>query len=95
VRHFAGWTDKIMGIAGMLTRLLPHAPQPWGGAGVIIPEPLLAATCQVALPAIAPGMLLQAALGHATTPQLAQLASSRHFSGLVNVVPGDGEAGEH
>ena len=102
VRHFAGWADKITGIAGDATStngIFYTRREPYGVVGVVIPwnHPVVA-TCQVALPAIAAGNAV-VVKPPSTTPfavaQLAQLAVEAGMpEGLLNVVAGDAEAGE-
>ena len=102
VRHFAGWADKITGVAGDATAsggLYYTRREPYGVVGVIIPwnHPLVA-TCQVALPAIAAGnavVLKPPSATPYTALQLGMLAVEAGMpAGLLNVVPGDAEAGE-
>jgi aldehyde dehydrogenase (NAD+) len=102
VRHFAGWADKITGIAGDATAsggMYYTRREPYGVVGVVIPwnHPLVA-TCQVALPAIAAGnavVLKPPSVTPYTAIQLAMLAVEAGMpEGLLNVVPGDAEAGE-
>ena len=102
VRHYAGWADKISGVAGdpsmgpgfYYTRL-----EPYGVVGVIIPwnHPVIA-TCQVAVPALAAGNAVVLKPPSATpyaALRLGELALEAGMpAGLLNVVPGDGEAGE-
>lgn len=102
VRHFAGWADKITGIAGDATAsggMYYTRREPYGVVGVVIPwnHPLIA-TCQVALPAIAAGnavVLKPPSVTPYTAIQLGMLAVEAGMpEGLLNVVPGDAEAGE-
>jgi len=102
VRHFAGWADKITGVAGDATvsgGFYYTRREPYGVVGVVIPwnHPLVA-TCQVALPAIAAGnavVLKPPSATPYTALQLALLALEAGMpEGLLNVVPGDAEAGE-
>jgi aldehyde dehydrogenase (NAD+) len=102
VRYYAGWADKVTGVAGdasigpglFYTRL-----EPYGVVGVIIPwnHPLIA-TCQVAIPAIAAGNAVVLKPPTATpfvALRLGELAIEAGMpAGLLNVVPGDAEAGE-
>jgi acyl-CoA reductase-like NAD-dependent aldehyde dehydrogenase len=102
VRHFAGWADKITGVAGdaslgpglYYTRL-----EPYGVVGVVIPwnHPLIA-TCQVAVPALAAGnavVLKPPSATPYTALRIGRLAIEAGMpAGLLNVVPGDAEAGE-
>ncbi len=102
VRHFAGWADKITGVAGDATLgpgLFYTRREPYGVVGVIIPwnHPLIA-TCQVALPAIAAGnavVLKPPSVTPFTALRIGELAIEAGMpAGLLNVVPGDAEAGE-
>jgi aldehyde dehydrogenase (NAD+) len=102
IRHFAGWADKVTGVAGdaslgpglYYTRL-----EPYGVVGVVIPwnHPLVAA-CQVAVPALAAGnavVLKPPSATPYTALRIGRLAVEAGMpAGLLNVVPGDAEAGE-
>lgn len=102
VRHFAGWADKIAGVAADATSgpgFFYTRREPYGVVGVVIPwnHPLVA-TCQVALPAIAAGnavVLKPPSATPYTALQLGRLAVEAGMPpGLLNVVPGDVAAGE-
>ena len=102
VRHFAGWADKITGVAGdasISSGIYYTRREPYGVVGVVIPwnHPLIAA-CQVAIPAIAAGnavVLKPPSVTPYTALRLGQLAIDAGMpAGLLNVVPGDAEAGE-
>ena len=102
VRHFAGWADKVTGVAGDATAsggLYYTRREPYGVVGVVIPwnHPIIA-TCQVALPAIAAGnavVLKPPSVTPFAALQLGRLAIEAGMpEGLLNIVPGDAEAGE-
>lgn len=102
IRHFAGWADKITGVASDATAsggFFYTRREPYGVVGVVIPwnHPLVA-TCQVALPAIAAGNAVVLKPPSATpfvALQLGRLAVEAGMpAGLLNVVPGDADAGE-
>jgi aldehyde dehydrogenase (NAD+) len=102
VRYYAGWADKITGVAGdasMGPGLFYTRLEPYGVVGVIIPwnHPLIA-TCQVAIPAIAAGnavVLKPPTVTPFVALRLGELAVEAGMpAGLLNVVPGDADAGE-
>jgi aldehyde dehydrogenase (NAD+) len=102
VRHFAGWADKITGVAGDATQgsgWFYTRREPYGVVGVVIPwnHPLIA-TCQIAVPAIAAGnavVVKPPSVTPYTALRLGQLAVEAGMPpGVLNIVPGDAEAGE-
>lgn len=102
VKYFAGWADKIGGRAHDAhpsSGLNYTRKEPYGVVGVIIPwnHPLIA-SCQIAIPAIAAGnavVLKPPTATPYTALALGALALEAGLPpGLLNVVPGDAEAGE-
>lgn len=102
IEHYAGWIDKIEGGAAE-TAATPGfhytRREPYGVVGVIIPwnGPLIA-TCMMAIPPIAAGnavVLKPPALAPFVALRFAQLCDEAGLpAGLLNVVPGEAEAGE-
>lgn len=100
--HYLGWIDKV---TGTYTDSYPAAGfnytrrEPYGVIGVIIPwnGPLIA-TCMMVMPAIAAGnavVLKPPALAPFVALRIAELACAAGMPrGLLNVVPGEAEAGE-
>jgi aldehyde dehydrogenase (NAD+) len=102
VDHYMGWIDKIDGEAGSAYPMPGHnftRREPYGVVGVIIPwnGPQVAIAMTV-MPAIAAGnavVLKPPTLAPFVALRFAQLMIEAGFpAGLLNVVPGEAEAGE-
>lgn len=102
VDHYAGWIDKIEGTASdahPMPGLLYTRREPYGVVGVIIPwNGPLVATAMMAIPPIAAGnavVLKPPALAPFVALRFAALCVEAGFPpGLLNVVPGEAEAGQ-